>query len=35
MVVFDAMKEPGCGLRGASQSRRAVLGLRAIVLFTH
>lgn len=34
MVVFDAMKEPGSGLRGASQSTRAVLGLRAVILLT-
>lgn len=34
MVVFDAIKEPGCGLRGISQSSRAVLGLRAIILLT-
>lgn len=32
MVVLDAMKEPGCSLRGVSQSTRAVLGLRANVL---
>lgn len=34
MVVLNTMKELDCGLRGASQSTRAVLGLRTDFLLS-